>query len=167
MYKVTNIIYSHAPGEDPARMEKAVSTALKVSLIYWRRNYLKKHFTRGGGIEYGYRERAKYRDKRAQNDRRGSAEGAKNNPLVWTGTLRQMVLGQFPQPRISRAGGTQTAGIVFKVPNYVFYTKIKTGQSIMRMYEELTTTSERETIAMERIISETIDAQMSGARASA
>lgn len=164
MFKVSKIIYSHAPGEDPDRMEKAVTLGLKTALIYWRRNYTKKHFTRGGGIEYGYRERAKYNSKRAQSDRRGSAEGAKTNPLVWTGTLRQMVLGQFPQPRVSRNGGTQSGAIVFKVPSYVFFTKTKTGQSIMRMYEELTTTSERETRVMERIISETVDAQMSRAR---
>ena len=165
MYKVTNIIYSHAPGEDPARMEKAVRKALGNALIYWRRNYLKKHFTRGGGIEYGYRERAKYRAK--NKDRRGTDPDAHQAPLVWTGTLRKMILGQFPQPRISRNGAMQTGSLVFKAPQYAFYSKSKTGNNIMRMYEELTTTSNRETIAMERIISETVDAQMSGARATA
>lgn len=164
MFKVSKIIYSHAPGEDPDRMDKAVGTALKVSLNYWRRTYLKKHFTRAGGIEYGYRERAKYRSKYEPKDKRGTAPDAKNAPLVWTGTARTMILGQFPQPRVSRTGAIQTGAMVFKVPQYLYYSKTKHGQNIMRMYEELTTTSNRETIAMERIISETIDAQMSGAR---
>lgn len=162
MFKVSKIIYSHAPGEDPDRMEKAVTLGLKAALIYWRRNYTKKHFTRGGGIEYGYRERAKYRAKNI--DKRGTDPDAYKAPLVWTGTLRQMVLGQFPQPRISRSGAIQTGALVFRAPQYAFYSKNKSGQGIMRMYEELTTTSERETGVMERIISETIDAEMSRAR---
>lgn len=158
MFKVSKIIYSHAPGEDPGRMEKAVASALKTALVYWRRNYTKKHFTRAGGIEYGYRDRAKYREK--TRDKRGDNQ----NPLVWTGTLRQMVLGQFPQPRISRNGSTQTGALVFKVPAYAFYSKTKHGQNIMRMYEELTTTSERETRRLEEVISTSIDEKMSGAR---
>jgi len=172
MFKVSKIIYSHAPGEDPDRMDKAVRAGLKTALMYWRKTYLKKHFTRGGGIEYGYRDRVKYRSKYV--DRRAAQPDSYQSPLVWTGTLRQMVLGQFPQPRISRNGATQIGSLVFRTPkytdtsgrkhNYAFFSRTKQGHNIMQMYEEITTTSERETIAMEQIISQTVDMEMSRGR---
>ena len=151
----TTITYSHDPADEPKRMDSAVRSGLQTALVHWRREFAREHFEPGAVTRYGYQSRTKlYMLRKAKAKKH-------QKPLVWSGTLRQMVLGQFPQPRVSRDGGKQTGSMVLKVPGYTFYTKTKSGTPAPPKYDELVTTNSHEAGIMQAIIAETIDRMMS------
>ncbi len=170
MINGVTVDYSHNPDEEPAVFQKAVGAALRKAAVYWRMNFTRKHFTREGAQEYGYRWRMKYAktDKLPQERYRKAfyARMQRLNasgrilPLVWTGTLRTMVLGQFPTPRLKRNSGLVECNLSLRVPKYAYYSKSKGGGDIMRMSDELLTTSSREAGILENEIGNAIDTEL-------
>lgn len=152
--KMLEITYSHDPGDDEKRIVAGIKRGLKAASIYWRMNFAQKHFTAGGAREYGYQRRTEKYLKRKQRVK------GHQDPLVWSGTLRQMVLGQFPQPRVKDDGAKLTSCMVLQVPQYTFYTKTKSGSASPPKYDELVTTSAAEAAVLQDIISAGIDEAM-------
>lgn len=144
--KVVHITYSQAPEDEPDRMTRAVGVGLRAAARHWHRNYAAKHFTSAGAREYGYKERTKkYMIRKARKLHH-------QLPLVWTGTLRSMVLGRFPEPRLKKENNSTRCTLALKVPTYTFYTKTKSGTPSPPKYDELVMTSEREAMDMEEIV---------------
>ncbi len=153
----TKVIYSHDPVDDPKRMESAVREALRTALVYWRRTYAKEHFEPGAVNRYNYQSRTKlYMLRKARVKKH-------QKPLVWSGTLRQMVLGQFPQPRVTRSGSEIKGHMALRVPTYTYYTKTKSGTPAPPKYDELVATNDQEADTMAQIVLETIDRVMAKA----
>lgn len=151
MIKVAKITYSHDPDEDVKRIERGVRRGLKAASVHWRTHFSQKHFTTAGAREYQYQNRTKpYMIRKARVKKH-------QRPLEWSGTLRKMVLGQFPQPRIKEDGTALTANMVLEVPTYTFYTKTKSGSPSPPKYNELVTTSAVESDAFNEIIASNID----------
>lgn len=147
--KLVKIEYNFALDDETDNVAKVIGDSLKSAAAFWHRNYLQKHFTPAGASEYGYQKRTpnylkrKFRKKGHQD------------PLVWSGTLRSMVMGQIARPSVKRDGDSKfTANIVLKVPPYTFVTKTKSGTPSPPKYNELITTSEREAEVLSRIVAE-------------
>ncbi len=148
-YKLLSITYSAAPDDEPNRIERAVREGLKVAARHWHRNFAQKHFTTQGDREYDYQPRTK------QYMIRKARKKGNQLPLVWSGSLRSMVLGRFPEPRIRRDGETLRCALILRVPKYTFYTKTKSGSVAPKKYEELITTSGHEAAILQQMIEAT------------
>jgi len=151
------INYSHAPEDEARNMENATREALKDALVYWRRNFAKEHFETGAVNKYSYQARTKgYMLRKAKVKKH-------QRPLVWSGTLRQAVLGQFPQPRVTKTGSEIKGHMALRVPTYTYYTKTKSGTPSPPKYDELVATSDQEADVLGQIIMSSIDRIMSKA----
>lgn len=152
--KVLSITYSAAPEDEPNRMKRSIREALKVAAKHWHRNFAQKHFTTDANKEYQYQPRTK-----SYMIRKGIKKGHQD-PLVWSGSLRSMVLGRFPEPRIKSNGTSLKCALVLRVPTYTFYTKTKSGSPAPKKYQELVTTSAHEAAIMQQIVEATTNELM-------
>lgn len=144
--KLVSITYSAAPEDEPNRMKRSIREALKVAAKHWHRNFAQKHFTTKANAEYEYQPRTK-----AYMIRKGKKKDHQL-PLVWSGALRTMVLGRFPEPRVKGDGQSLKCSLVLRVPTYTFYTKTKSGTPAPKKYEELVTTSGYEGAILQQIV---------------
>lgn len=151
------IDYSHDSEEDARKLEGATREGLKTALVFWQRNFAKEHFEPSAMTRYRYQLRTKgYMLRKARQKHH-------QRPLVWSGTLREMVLNQFPQPRVTRNGGTLKGIMALRVPTYTYFTKTKSGTPSPPKYDELVSTADNEADTMARILLDTIDRIMSKA----
>ena len=76
--------------------------------LFWKRNYLEKHFTEAGAVAYGYAPRKGDRRARGSKAWRRSFQGRKfarfghTDPLVYTGEMRRRC--RHPQIRATSTG---------------------------------------------------------------
>lgn len=146
MFYISQIEYSTDPNEQSARFVRGLYQGVRKAIQFWKLQFLPKHFWPGAVREYDYQNRTKeYMIRKAR--RKGH-----QRPLVWSGTLRQMVLAQFPQPRLSDANDKISGAMRLDVPAYTFYTRTKSGSASPPKYDELIRTNSAEVGAQQGIL---------------
>lgn len=151
MYFISEIQYESDPAEGAARFARGLKKGMRDAIKLWKLNFAPKHFTRAGAQEYGYANRAKgYMIRKARKMKH-------QTPLVWTGTLRTMVLAQMPSPRVTDSGAAIGVSLSMNVPAYTKYYRTKSGSEGPRKDEELVRTSPAELDTMRSFIMKAID----------
>lgn len=85
------------------RARDARDESLRMTLKWWHRYALPKHFTPEGAREYGYQLRSDaYQRRKAGRARRG---GGSVRPLVYSGDLERAVKGARPEPEVRGKSG--------------------------------------------------------------
>lgn len=146
MFRITEITYDDDPEESDARFTRGLIRGMRNAARYWKMRFEPEHFKTGAVRKYDYKLRdKKYMIRKARRMKH-------QNPLVWTGRLRTMVLGQFPQPRVRDEGGKVTSSMSLNVPRYTFYSRTKSGSEGPRKYDELIRTNSAEVETMRGIL---------------
>jgi hypothetical protein len=76
----------------------ARDAALRAVAEYWCRELLPGHFTAAGGVKYRYAPRTE------RHNRRKRREGRGEDPNVYTGRLKQKMLGMKPRVSVNKRG---------------------------------------------------------------
>lgn len=145
MFYIREIDYTTDPVDQSARFVRGLRAGVRKAIQYWKLRFVPRHFETGAVREYDYQLRTrKYQIRKARKMKH-------QKPLVWTGTLRAMVLAQFPQPRLSDTGGVIKGAMRLSVPPYIFYRTGKmTGQP--PLYDELIRTNAAEVDAQHGVL---------------
>jgi hypothetical protein len=121
---------------------------------WWIKSCLKKHFTTGGGREYGYLPRSRWYTIEKQN------VFGHTKPLVWTGEARSQAVST------ARAVSTSKGGkAVMNVPKLNWRKSARPGRGFSRaskihMADELRTVSPREAAYANRLFNESLEARL-------
>lgn len=125
--------------------------AREVSLdvgAFWHDNFLEKHFTQAGAVEYGYAPRDGDRQRPNEKGFRRSYQGRKlrfkghTKPLVFSGRSRERL--RWPRLRVTATRGIATLRILLDAPAFNF----KQPTSNVDMRRDITAVSAREEQAM-------------------
>lgn len=146
MFYIQEIDYTTDPVEQSARFVRGLRAGVRKAIQFWKLKFVPRHFETSAVREYDYQLRTKeYQIRKARVKKH-------QKPLVWSGTLRTMVLAQFPQPRLSDTGGAIKGAMRLSVPAYTFYTKTKSGSSSPPKYDELIRTNAAEIDAQHGVL---------------